>query len=140
MTPYEAASLFVAFAEAAQTGFANYIAILSGMLAASWFFAHRLTRLMATILIFIFTVAAAGFGNEVFSIYSDLVRLGTYLHGIGQAPDAGLGWLGPVRGPAGSMAPIPYVVLSLCVMGYVAALWFFFHVRKIRREEIATDA
>ena len=132
MTPFEAASLFVSFAETAQTAFANFMAIVTAMLAGSWFFAHRLTRAMAGAMVFIFSIACLGFGNELFSLYSDLARLGGHLHEIGQAPEAGLAWLGPVRGPANGMAPIPFVVLGLCVASYLAAIWFFFHARKTR--------
>ncbi|MHA6289458.1 hypothetical protein [Maricaulis sp. CAU 1757] len=134
MSEYEAAALFVMFAEAAQTAFANYLAIMSAMVAISWFFAHKLNRAQSAIVLTIFSLFAGGFINELVSVYSDFARLGAHLHAMGQIEASQLGWLGPVRADRpDSMAMIPRAVLVMTVMCYLAAVWFFFLVRRQKR-------
>lgn len=131
MSDYEMATLFIQIAEASQAGFANFMAIITGMLAISWFVAHKLPRGLAAILVLIFTLAAVGFGNELFSLNSDLARLGSALQERGAAGAPDLMWLGPARaGTANPIGFIPVVVLTMMVLAYAGTIWFFLHARK----------
>jgi hypothetical protein len=130
MSDYEMASLFVMFSDTAQSAFANVMALITGMVALSWFVAHKLTRSMAVAVVLIFTIACFGFGNELFSLYSDFARLGAELHARGQIEGSSLGWLGPVRvGSPHSLAPVPWIVLTMLLLSYAGAIWFFIHAR-----------
>lgn len=130
MSDFEMASLFVLFADTAQAAFANVMALVTGMVALSWFVAHKLTRGMAAAVVLIFTIASIGFGNELFSLYSDFARLGAELHARGQIEGSSLGWLGPVRADTPySLAPVPWVVLAMLLLSYAGAIWFFIHAR-----------
>ncbi len=72
MSDYELASLFFTIMEAAQATFANFLAIISGMIAVSYFFAHKLDRTLSALLLVIFSLFSLGFINEIFAAYSDL--------------------------------------------------------------------
>jgi len=133
MTDYEYASLFFAILDAAQATFANYLAIVSGMIAVSYFFAHKLDRTLSALLLLIYSLFALGFINELFSAYSDFARLGAVLAERGALPGSGLGWMGPVIAGPGGLAAIPFVILAMTLASYVATLWFFFHAKGMER-------
>jgi hypothetical protein len=134
MSDYELASLFFTVMEAAQVTFANFLAIISGMIAVSYFFAHKLDRTLSALLLVIFSLFALGFINELFAAYSDFARLGAAISAQGQLPDSGLGWMGPVIAGAGGLAPVPWIILAMTMASYFATLWFFFHARNMKRD------
>lgn len=133
MTDYEYASLFFSIMDAAQATFANFLAIVSGMIAVSYFFAQKLDRTLSGLLLLIYSLFALGFINELFSAYSDFARLGAVLAERGQVPGSGLGWMGPVIAGPGGLAAVPWIILAMTLASYVATLWFFFHARKMNR-------
>lgn len=140
MTDYEMAALFIQIAEASQAGFANFMALVTGMLAISWFVGHRLPRGLAIVLILIFSIAIIGFGNEIYSLNSDLARLGAQLQARGAAGAEDLMWLGPARATGENpIGFVPNVVLFMMVSAYVATLWFFFHARARARRLSSPD-
>jgi len=124
MSDYELASLFFIIMEAAQSTFANFLAIISGMIAVSYFFAHKLDRTLSALLLVIFSLFALGFINEIFAAYSDFARLGAQIDAQGQLPDTGLGWMGPVT----------WIILVMTISSYLATIWFFFHARGMKRD------
>lgn len=134
MSDYELASLFFTIMEAAQATFANFLAIISGMIAVSYFFAHKLDRTLSALLLVIFSLFSLGFINEIFAAYSDFARLGAQISAQGQLPDTGLGWMGPVINGAGGLAPVPWIILSMTIASYLATVWFFFHARGMTRD------
>ena len=56
MTDYEYADLFASFLTAQNAVFANYMAVVTGMLAASWLIAPKLGRFTAGIFLFIYSL------------------------------------------------------------------------------------
>jgi hypothetical protein len=140
MSDYQMAALFFQIAEAAQAGFANFMALITAMVVVSWFVGSRLSRGMAIAVLVIYTVACFGFGNEIFSLYGDLARLGSALHARGAEGAIDLGWLGPVRaGSADAMAFIPYTVLAMMLAAYIATFWFFLHARRRTDNAVVDD-
>jgi len=134
MSDYELASLFFTVMEAAQATFANFLAIISGMIAVSYFFAHKLDRTLSGLLLTIYSLFSLGFINELFAAYSDFARLGAEISVHGQLPDTGLGWMGPVIAGADGLAAVPWIILTMTAASYFATLWFFFHARGMDRE------
>tara|TARA_R110002072_G_scaffold150048_2_gene298123 strand:+ start:43 stop:447 length:405 start_codon:yes stop_codon:yes gene_type:complete len=133
MSDYEYASLFFTIMEAAQATFANFLAIVSGMIAVSYFFAHKLDRTLSSLLLLIFSLFALGFINELFAAYSDFARLAAVIGERGGMAESALGWMGPVVNGAGGIAAVPWIILSMTLASYVATIWFFFHARKMDR-------
>lgn len=134
MSEYELASLFFTVMEAAQVTFSNFLAIISGMIAVSYFFAHKLDRTLSALLLIIFSLFALGFINELFAAYSDFARLGAEISAQGQLPDTGLGWMGPVIAGPGGLVAVPWIILTMTAASYLATLWFFFHARGMDRD------
>jgi len=134
MTDYELASLFFTIMDAAQATFANFLAIISGMIAVSYFFAHKLDRTLSTLLLVIFSLFSLGFINELFAAYSDFARLGAEISAQGQLPDTSLGWMGPVMGEPEGLSAVPWIILTMTGASYLATIWFFFHARGMKRE------
>ena len=134
MTDYELASLFFTIMEAAQATFANFLAIISGMIAVSYFFAHKLDRTLSALVLVIFSLFSLGFINELFAAYADFARLGAQISAQGQLPETGLSWMGPVISGAGGLAPVPWIILTMTTASYLATIWFFFHARGMKRE------
>ena len=132
MTEYEYASLFVAFLEAANVVFANYMALTFAMLTASYFLAQRLTRSMSLILLLVYSLWAINLVSGVFGAFSDFSKLGLTIHELyGELPETSLGWLGPVaaKGSIGYMEIMPNLMLFMCALVYVVSIIFFFVAR-----------
>ena len=68
--------------------------------------------------------------REIFSLYADMVRLGFEMSQLTNA-DNTLTWLGIAM--SGGQQPfweIPYSVAAMCVLAYVASVYFFVRIRR----------
>ena len=132
MTEYEYASLFVAFLEAANVVFANYMALTFAMLTASYFLARKLTRTMSFVFLLVYSLWALNLISGVYGAFGDFSGLGLTIHELyGEVPDTSLGWLGPVA--AGDaivyLELMPNLVLVMSLFVYLVSIAFFFMVR-----------
>ena len=131
MTEYEHAILFVEFAQTASAAMANYITLVFAMIVASHLAARRLDRWLASIAIFIYSIFALGYCNEIIQIYSDLSRLGIQMEDrFGDLPETSLAWIGPVGVGADFMHILPILIAIMTLLAYAASVWFFFRSRK----------
>ena len=140
MTEYEYGSLFVAFLEASNVVFANYMAIIFAMLTASYFLAARLTRAMTAIFLVLYSLWTLNMIMGVYGTFSDFARLGLAIHELGLEPAAALGWIGPIaQGDGiGYMRILPDIMLWMTLFAYLASILFFFVVRVQRHEPAVT--
>jgi len=130
MTEYEKAYLFVEFLNTANFVFSNYMAVVFAMLAASFFLAHRMSRLIAALFLLLYTIAVFTIGFGVLATFSDFANLGVYIHNTAPPGGGDLRWLGPA-GPAGaSMGVLPISATFLTLAAYLGSLVFFFLVRR----------
>lgn len=140
MTEYEYASLFVAFLEASNVVFANYMTIIFAMLTASYFLAARLTRTMTAIFLVLYSMWTLNMISGVYGAFSDFCRLGLAINELGLEPSASLGWIGPLAqgDDIGYMRVLPDIMLWLTLIAYLASIVFFFVVRVQRHESAVT--
>jgi len=136
MTSYEWADLFFTANQSANMAMANFMAVIFAMLAAGYFVAHKLDRISTILLVALFTVFVAGMGNEVFSLYSDMGRIGAELARAGADPASDLTWFGPA-GTDGAFLEhvVAKVVGVICILAYTGTVWFFFRRRAVRDAE-----
>ena len=132
MTEYEYADLFAAFLEAQNSVAANYMTLVSAMLAASYFFAPKLDRLSASMFLFIYSLWAVTLIMAVFGAVGDFGGIGKEIARLGQMPDTQLGWLGPAATNAAGMDFIFLTAISGSILVYIASGVFFFQMRRKR--------
>ena len=130
MTDYEKASLFVDFLNTSNMVFSNYMAVVFAMLAASWFLAHRMSRLVAILFLALYSLGALMSGFGVFAAFTDFANLGVFIHQTAQAEGGDLRWLAPA-GPGGAgMSALPVFVAIMVLSAYAGSIVFFFIVRR----------
>jgi hypothetical protein len=130
MTDYEKASLFVDYLNTSNMVFSNYMAIVFAMLAASWFLAHRMSRLVAILFLALYSIGALMSGFGVFAAFTDFANLGVSIHQTAQTDGGELQWLAPA-GPGGAgMGALPVFVAFMVLSAYAGSIVFFFLVRR----------
>lgn len=132
MTEFEKAALFVEFLSASNAVFSNYMALVFGMLAASFFVANKMSRLVMILFLALYTIVAFQTGSGVIFAFTDFANLGTFIHETVPAGGGELRWLGPA-GPSGSsMKALPVLVTTMVLVTYTGSVVFFFVVRHNR--------
>lgn len=139
MTEYEYADLFASFLSAQNVLFANYMAIVFGMLTVSWFVAKRLSGIMMVMLLFIYSVWSINIIISLNAVFSDFSRLALKINKMGQKTDTALDWLGPVASGdnVGYLNTLPTQVMTLCILVYLASIIFFFAARRKKSETLS---
>jgi len=131
MSEYEHAYMFTEILQTANASMANYMAIVFGMLVASYFAAHRIDRIMVCLGLGVYSVFCMGFINEISHIYHDFGRIGAKIQGLGQVDGTSLGWMGPaLMDTPLPMMLVPKIITVMVVAIYIASLLFFFRARK----------
>jgi hypothetical protein len=130
MTEYEKAALFVDFLNTSNMVFSNYMAVVFAMLAASWFLANRMSRLVAILFLGLYSIGALMSGFGVFAAFTDFSNLGVFIHQSAPPGGGELSWLAPA-GPGGAgMGAVPVFVAFMILSAYVGSIVFFFLVRR----------
>ena len=131
MTEYEHAILFVEYAQACSAQMANLMTLIFAMVVTSYIAAHRLDRVMMWLALAIYSMFTLGFINEVFQLYSDLSRLGMKIaEEFGPLPRTALSWFGPISDGPDFLYALPYLILFMTLLTYVASILFFLRARK----------
>lgn len=134
MTDYEKASLFVDYLNTSNMVFSNYMAVVFAMLAASWFLAHRMSRVVAILYLVLYSIGALMSGFGVFAAFTDFANLGVFIHQTAQTDGGELRWLVPA-GPSGAgMGALPVFVAIMVLATYAGSVVFFFLVRRKKLE------
>ena len=125
------ANLFYQLVEAAHAALANYLTVVFVVLVVSYFVAHKIDRAAWIFLLGVYSLFAIGVTNEIFSLYSDMVRLGWQMANQFDAENTALSWHGMASSTAGGPRwSIPITVASMCGLAYVGSLFLFFQIRK----------
>lgn len=130
MTDYEKASLFVDFLNTSNMVFSNYMAVVFAMLAASWFLAHRMSRMVAILFLVLYSLGALMSGSGVIAAFTDFANLGVFIHETAQNDAGELQWLAPARPGGAGMGTLPVFVSIMVLSTYAGSIVFFFLVRK----------
>lgn len=131
MTEYELASLFLQTVDVANASMANFLAVTFGMMVVCYMAAHKLDRASAIVVLALYTLYSLGLINELYSEYRDLIGIGSEIAKSAAEPGSRLGWHGfVVAGPDSYLKYVPYWVLAMCGLGFLATIWFFFHMRR----------
>ena len=133
MTEYELASLFLQIVDFANATMANFLAITFGMMVVCYLAAHRLDRASTIVVLALYSLYSLGLINEIYSEYRDLVAIGNEIAQAASVPDSRLTWHGfALAGPDSYLQYIPFWVLTMSGLGFLATVWFFFHMRRRR--------
>ncbi len=132
VTEYEYADLFASFLTAQNAVFANFMAVVTAMLVASWLVAPKLGWKTTTIFLFIYSVWTIGLIGGMAGVFGDFARLGHEIARVSETPTTTLGWLTPVLEGPGMMSTMFNVVIAGAVLSYLASIVFFFLVRHRR--------
>ena len=109
-----------------------FFTILTTFLIASYIAAHRLTRSMTGVVVGLFLFACVGSCVNILRQTQTIIGLGNEMRAFALA-GKGLGWHAVTKVPewALQMNGLPGVAMS--VLATVAAVYFFFHCRRVNR-------
>ena len=134
MTEFEAASLFFQIIDTAQAALTNFLTVVFAVIVVGYLAADKLDRTASTLLVVVYSLFCFGMGREIYSLYSDLARLGFEIakfpgdvlswHGMASSSKTGPDWL------------IPIGAVMICFLGYFASLIFLYsRWRKLQNDE-----
>ena len=130
MTDHELLSLGIDMLANLQTLFTNYMTLLFAFLVTSYFVAHKLDRAMAGVVIALFTALATSQLMEMWLVNGDVDGVSEQLRERVAAGNPATAWHGlTYAGWQGDFITI--MQLLSAVGGYFAALFFFFHQRRV---------
>ena len=128
ITEYEIASLFYQVVDTAQAAMTNFLTVVFAVIVVSYFAGEKLDRFASSLLIFVYSFFCFGMIREIYYLYSDLARLGWKMASF---PGSTFDWHGMASSlTQGPPQIIPLSAVSMCVLGYVGSLAFFYFRRK----------
>ena len=131
MTDTEVLALFYQVFETANAVFTNWMAIITAMLVASYFFAPKISRKMAVLVLAVFSAFCLGYANALVNIYRDLAEIAAEMVRISMQEGSSLAWHPLVK--SGSESPLsvaPNIMTGMSIFAYVSCLVFFFLSRR----------
>ena len=132
MTEFEMAYLQNDILLALGSAGSYFFAILTAFLVASYLVAHRLTRPMAAVVVTIFIVASWGSIVTMYRITDSLAGLAREMKAFAEA-GKGLTWHGITRTPDWALENARHLGTTLFIVATIAAVYFFFHSRRVNR-------
>lgn len=136
MTEYEAISLFnETFSNLVQVLLA-YISIMSAFLVMCYFAADKLNRVLATIVITLFSLSALMLITQVNFLRTDLSNIFTVILNIQSANAEGSVWFGNT--PLWTLKIQTIVQNLITIGGYLGCIAFFYYQRATNKNEVVT--
>ncbi len=132
MPGYEAFSLFNEMVGNLNTILFGYISILSAFLVMSYFSAHRLSTLLAVIVLVLFTATCFTFILQVNLIKVQMASLYEYMLLLKAEGDLSLEWFG--NNPSQSVNFLTAFHNIVTMGGYLGSIIFFLYQRSQNRE------
>jgi hypothetical protein len=132
MSEFEMAYLHTELFNAVQLTLTVYVSVLSGFLVLSYLAAHRLTRTMTAISLFVYAgfSATVVFGaNRVLVSYAGLSREMHTFAGAGK----GLAWHSTATLVPWLPEALPFAFLAAGILASIGSIVFFFHCRRVNR-------
>jgi hypothetical protein len=133
MTEFEMAYLQNDMLIGLGSGASYFFAMLTAFVVASYLVAHRLTKEMAAIVVGIFIVASCGSIVTMYRVMDSLAGLGREMKAFAGA-GKGLAWHGITRTPEWGLESARYLGSALFIVATIAAVYFFFHSRRVNRK------
>jgi hypothetical protein len=138
MTEYEMAYLHAELTNSLIYQFSAFFTVLTAFLVASYLVAHKLTRTMTVIVVGMFLVLNAGVIMQNYRILQSLGGLTLQMHHMAQT-GSGLMWHATANSPDWIPATMRGVGVTLYSMATIAAVYFFFHCRRVNgRVDVST--
>jgi hypothetical protein len=133
MTEFEMAYLHVELVNSMGMLFTGYFTVFTGFLVASYLVAHKLTRTMTIIGVGMFVFLDVGAIMLNYRTISSLAGLSLKMHGMAQTSDM-LTWHSTATTPEWTFDALPLVGVALYSISMIAAVYFFFHCRRVNRK------
>ena len=134
MTEYEMAEILIGFTVLLDTNLQYFTTLLFAFLIASYLVSAKLSRLMAFIVIGLFTGIEFNYVVAYWGFAADLVELQQQILTAQQQAGSQLGFLFTKFDDAASLESAFNLNITTMIINYIAALAFFFHVRHHPRE------
>lgn len=122
MSEFEVAVLTNDFLDSLQGRIDTYLVGLFAMLITSYFVAAKLSRLMAGLVVSLFSLYCVILG---FATYTSIWRVGVLVRDYGPTSGESFPWILDLPGFDPTLA-IPILLIG----AYFGAIWFFFHARR----------
>ncbi|GEM_PF-389073 len=129
MTDAEALVAFTDIVDTFHSLMGNYLTVLFAFLVTSYLAADKLDRAMAVVVLALFSIVAAAQILEIWMVRSDITGLGGAIAARVAAGESEFSWHGPAA--FGWAKALNVLTMASVIGGYVAAIVFFFHERKI---------
>jgi hypothetical protein len=125
MTGYEAVSLFFEIANTATTLLVSYISVLSAFLIMSFFAADKLSNILITIVLSLFSLTCVLLIIQINLTRNDMSSLYGYILELRNTGVNGLQWFGV--NPSMFVDNVPFILNIITIGGYLGCIVFFFY-------------
>lgn len=127
MTEYELISLFNDFLDGAFARLADFMAGTFAMLISAFFVGARLSRTMARLVVFLYTLFAVATAVPTLAVSYRFTKTAALLKAMGESPDSTVGQIFPALPSTALVMPVMTLIL---VGAYAGTLAFFRQARK----------
>lgn len=135
MTDFEIAELFTEYFALMQTQIINYATVLFAFLLAGYLIASKLQRVMATVIIVIFTAFAFDALMTTWFLAIDVVELQLLMRERVANGSQELAFHAAAREDFNmDLYTVTAIRVLTGVLAYIGAIWFFFHQRRLGLE------
>jgi hypothetical protein len=127
MTEFELISLFNEFLDGAFSRLADFMAGTFAMLISAFFVGAKLSRTMARLVVFLYTLFAVATAVPTLAVSYRFTKTAELLKTMGKSPDSVIGEIFPALPSTYAVMP----VMTLILLGaYIGTLAFFQQTRK----------
>ena len=134
MSEYEMASLHAQLFGLIFSANVGMFGVVSAFMAASFVAAHRLTRTMAFITVLLFVLYSVGVLIAAAGMVESFMRLSAHMHDYAES-GRGLSWHLTSQARSQELRLVSlYFTAATLVLAHLAALFFFFHCRRVNRQ------
>lgn len=127
MTEFELISLFNEFLDGAFSRLADFMAGTFAMLISAFFVGARLSRTMARLVVFLYTLFAMATAVPTLAVSYRFTKTAELLKAMGESPDSMIGQIFPALPSTWLVMPVMALIL---IGAYAGTLAFFRQTRK----------
>ena len=127
MTEFELISLFNEFLDGAFSRLADFMAGTFAMLISAFFVGARLSRTMARLVVFLYTLFAMATAVPTLAVSFRFTKTAELLKAMGESPDSMIGQIFPALPSTWLVMPVMALIL---IGAYAGTLAFFRQTRK----------
>lgn len=131
MTEAELIETFQNYLSLLDTELFGFISVLSGFIVVSYLVADKLTTLLTSIVITLYTLACGVLITRIVLLRRDFVELHAYIVEQQSSGTIDMPWFG--TNPPWASEILNYLMVGVTVGGYVGSVLFFFFQRRSKR-------